>query len=100
MLLVLVMMALEKHSRPDSCSALGVCEIDVVDKGLYINDSDNAHYDHPALSKHQHVLYERGRYQGLTVAHSRRQESVSIFGEMEDSNGTTLAGVKLRRQSP
>jgi hypothetical protein len=35
MLLVLVMMVLEGHSRPDSRPSLSVCEIDVVDKGLY-----------------------------------------------------------------
>jgi hypothetical protein len=100
MLLVLVMVAWEAHSRPDSCSALGVCEIDVVDKGLYIDDSDNAHYDHTALSKHQHVLYKRGRYQDLTAPHSRRQESVPIFGEMEDSNDTALAGAMLKPLRP
>jgi hypothetical protein len=98
--LVLVMMALEGNSRPDSCSALSVCEIDVIDKGLYINDSDDAHYDHPVLSKYQHILYERVRCQDLTGAHSQKQESVPISGEMEDSNGTTLAEAKLRPPRP
>ena len=62
MLLVLAMVVFEGNSRPDSCSALGVCKIDVVDKGLYIDDADDAHYDHPILSKYQHILHERGRY--------------------------------------
>jgi hypothetical protein len=98
--LALVMTALEGHSRPDSCSALSVCDIGVVDKGLYIDDSDDTHYNHPALSKYQHLLHERGRYQGLTAPHSQKQESVSIFGEMEDTNGTTLAEAKLRPPRP
>jgi hypothetical protein len=100
MLLVLVMMALERHSRPDSCSALSVCEIGVVDKGLYIGDSDDAHYDYPVLSKYQHKLYERGRCQDLTAYHYQKQESVPVSGEMEDSNGTTLAEAKLRPPRP
>jgi hypothetical protein len=100
MALVLVMMTLEGNSRPDSCSALGVCEIGVVDKGLYIGDSDDAHYDHPALSKYQRMLYERGRFQDLTVSHSQKQESVPISGDMEDSSGTTLAEAKLRPPRP
>jgi hypothetical protein len=53
-----------------------------------IDDSDDAHDNHPALSRYQHILYERGRYQDLTALHSQKQESVPIFGEMEDSNGT------------
>jgi hypothetical protein len=100
MLLVLVMMVLERHSRPDSCSALSVCEIDVVDKGLYIDDSDDAHYNHPALSKYQHILYQKGRYQDLTALRCQKQESVPVFGQMEDSNGTTLAEAKLRPPRP
>jgi hypothetical protein len=99
MLLVLVMMVLDWHSRPDSCSALSVCEIGVV-KVLYIGDSDDAHYDHPVLLKYQHKLYERGRCQDLTASQSQKQESVPVSGEMEDSNGTTLAEAKLRPPRP
>jgi hypothetical protein len=100
MLLVLVMVALKGHSRPDSCSALSVCEIDVIDKSLYIGDSDDAHYDYSALSRYQYMLYEWGRYQDLTAFHSQKQESVPISGEMEDSNGTTLVEAKLRLPRP